>query len=272
MNSEGPPSIPINNNLEGGSRVMKSIDLTENVAVVTGASRGIGLATAEALLQAGSRVVLNSREGSDATRAVFARLAAEHPGQTSVVFGSVADSATATAIGQHVMSKYKRLDVLVNNAGILRDRLIGMIPDSEIEEVFDVNVFGSLRLIQVAARIMTRRKSGSIVNVASIVGQRGNKGEMVYAASKAALIGATYAAAKELAPLNIRVNAVAPGLIETALLEHVPENDRTRIQASIALGRIGSPAEVANAILFLASDLSAYVTGQVLGVDGGLVI
>ncbi len=251
---------------------MMAIDLTERVAVVTGASRGIGFATAEALLRAGSSVVLNARKDTDEAVAAFARLEADHPGRTSVVFGSIAESATASAIGQHVMSKYKRLDALVNNAGVLRDRLIGMIPDAEMAEVFDVNVFGLLRLTQVAARIMTRRKSGSIINVASIVGRRGNVGELVYAASKAAVIGATYSAAKELAPMNIRVNAVAPGLIETALLQHVPENDRRRIESSIAMRRIGSPDDVARTILFLASDLSGYITGQVIGVDGGLVI
>ncbi len=251
---------------------MIPIDLTERVAVVTGASRGIGFATADALLRAGSRVVLNARKDTEEAVAAFSRLEADHPGRTSVIFGSVADGATATAIGQHVMSKYKRLDALVNNAGVLRDRLIGMIPDSEMVEVFDVNVFGLLRLTQVAARIMTRRKSGSIINVASIVGRRGNVGELVYAASKAAVIGATYSAAKELAAMNIRVNAVAPGLIETALLQHVPDNDRRRIESGIAMCRIGRPEDVAATILFLASDLSGYITGQVIGVDGGLVI
>ena len=155
------------------------------------------------------------------------------------------------------MSRYKRLDTLVNNAGVLRDRLIGMIPDAEMEEVFDVNVFGLLRLTQVASRFMTRRKSGSIINVASIVGRRGNVGEFVYAASKAAVIGATLSAAKEFAPMNIRVNAVAPGLIETAMMQHFPENNRRRIESSIAMGGIGTPDDVARTILFLASDLSA---------------
>ncbi len=251
---------------------MIPIDLTDRVALVTGASRGIGLATAETLLQAGGRVILNARRDTEEALSAFAGLESSYPGRTSTVFGSVADSATATAIGQHIVSKYKRLDVLVNNAGILRDRLIGMIPDSEVEEIFGVNVFGLIRLTQVAARIMTRRKSGSIINVASIVGRRGNVGELVYGASKAAVIGATFSSAKELASVNIRVNAVAPGLIETALLQNVPENDRRRIESSIAMGRVGSPDDVARTILFLASDLSAYITGQVIGVDGGLVI
>ena len=170
------------------------------------------------------------------------------------------------------MSKYKRLDTLVNNAGILRDRLIGMIPDAEMAEVFNVNVFGLLRLTQIAARIMARRKSGSIINVASIIGRRGNVGQLVYGASKAAVIGATYSAAKELAPMNIRVNAVAPGLIETAMMQRFQKNKRRRIESSIGMGRIGSPDDVARTILFLASDLSGYITGQVIGVDGGLVI
>jgi 3-oxoacyl-[acyl-carrier protein] reductase len=251
---------------------MKLIDMTENVAVVTGASRGIGLATAEILLQAGSRVILNSRAETAEAKSVYARLEASYPGQTSVVFGSVADGATASAIGKHIMAKYKRLDVLVNNAGILRDRLIGMIPDEEIEEVFQTNVFGTLKLIQVAARIMTRRKSGSIVNLASVIGRRGNVGQMVYGASKSAVIGATLSAAKELAPLNIRVNAVAPGLIDTDMTQALPDDKRQTLEASIGMRRAGTAEDVAKTILFLASDLSTYVTGQVIGVDGGIIL
>jgi 3-oxoacyl-[acyl-carrier protein] reductase len=250
---------------------MTVIDLTGRVAIVTGASRGIGRAAAESLLKAGCSVVLNARASNEAS-ASFAELEAAYPDRTTIVYGSVADSATATALVQAAMSGHKRLDILVNNAGILRDKLIGMISDAEIEELFDVNVIGLIKITQLATRLMARRKSGSIVNVSSIVGRRGNSGQTVYSATKAAVIGATFSAAKELAPMNIRVNAVAPGLIQTSMIESIPEDKRKSLESHIAMGRVGAAQDVANTILFLASDLSSYVTGQVIGVDGGLII
>jgi len=249
---------------------MTAIDLSGRVAIVTGASRGIGRAAAESLLKAGCSLVLNARASKEAS-ASFAELKEAYPDRVATVYGSVADSATATALVQTAM-KHKRLDILVNNAGILRDRLIGMISDAEIEELFDVNVIGLIKITQLAARLMARRKSGSIVNVSSIVGRRGNSGQTVYSATKSAVIGATFSAAKELAPLNIRVNAVAPGLIQTSMIESIPEDKRKSLESHIAMGRVGSPQDVANTILFLASDLSSYVTGQVIGVDGGLIV
>jgi 3-oxoacyl-[acyl-carrier protein] reductase len=249
---------------------MTAIDLSGRVAIVTGASRGIGRAAAESLLKAGCSLVLNARASNEAS-AGFAELDEAYPGRIATVYGSVADSATASALVQAAM-KHKRLDILVNNAGILRDKLIGMISDAEIEELFDVNVIGLIKITQLAARLMMRRKSGSIVNVSSIVGRRGNSGQTVYSATKSAVIGATFSAAKELAPLNIRVNAVAPGLIQTSMIESIPEDKRKSLESHIAMGRVGSPQDVANTILFLASDLSTYVTGQVIGVDGGLIV
>jgi 3-oxoacyl-[acyl-carrier protein] reductase len=249
---------------------MTVLDLSGRVAIVTGASRGIGRAAADTLLDAGCTVVLNARP-SDEASASFAEIEGAHPGRVSVVYGSVAESATATALIQAAM-KHKRLDILVNNAGILRDKLIGMISDAEINELFDINVIGLIKITQLAARLMSRRKSGSIINVSSIVGRRGNSGQMVYSATKSAVIGATFSAAKELAPLNIRVNAVAPGLIQTSMIASIPDEKRKGLESQIAMGRVGTSQDVANTILFLASDLSSYVTGQVIGVDGGLVI
>jgi 3-oxoacyl-[acyl-carrier protein] reductase len=250
---------------------MTVIDLSGRVAIVTGASRGIGRAAAESLLKAGCRVVLNARASSEAS-ASFAEMEGAYPDRVAVVYGSVADNATATALAQSAMSRYKRLDILVNNAGILRDKLIGMISDAEIAELFDVNIIGLIKITQLAARLMVRRKSGSIINVSSIVGRRGNVGQTVYSATKSAVIGATFSAAKELAPMNIRVNAVAPGLIQTSMIQSIPEDKRKSLESQIAMGRVGSSQDVANTILFLASDLSSYVTGQVIGVDGGLII
>ncbi len=251
---------------------MLTIDLTDRVAVVTGSSRGIGHASARLLLEAGASVVLNARAPSEQAESAFADLERAHPGRTASVYGSVADPATSAAVGKVIQSQYKRLDVLVNNAGILRDRLIGMIPDAEIDEVLATNVSGLLRMTQIAARLMTRRKSGSIINLTSIIGRRGNPGNFVYGASKAAVIGATYSAAKELGPLGIRVNAVAPGLIDTAMTADLSNEKRQDFQARIAMGRQGTPEDVASTVLFLASDLSAYITGQVIGIDGGLIV
>jgi 3-oxoacyl-[acyl-carrier protein] reductase len=250
---------------------MTLIDLSGRVAVVTGASRGIGRAAAESLLKAGCSVVLNAR-ASDEASASFAELERVYPDRVTAVYGSVADGATATAIAQKTMSRYKRLDILVNNAGILRENVIGMISDAEIDELFDVNAIGLIKVTQLAARIMARRKSGSIVNVSSIVGTRGGSGQIVYAATKSAVIGATFSAAKELAPMNIRVNAVAPGLIDTSMTQSFTEDRRRNLESNIAMGRVGTPQDVANAILFLASDLASYVTGQIIGVDGGLIV
>ncbi len=162
----------------------------------------------------------------------------------------------------------KKLDILVANAGVLDDALIGMVTQSQIENTFNTNTFGVLYCAQYASRLMGRNKCGSIINMTSIMGTHGNIGQAVYAGSKAAVIGITKSLSKELAPLNIRVNAIAPGVIDTDMVATLAAE---RI-ASIKMGRIGRPEEVANVALFLASDLSTYVTGQVIGVDGGMII
>src|ERR1700728_189236 len=250
---------------------MTAIDLSGRVAVAASASRRIGRAAAEGLLKAGCSVVLNARPSNEAS-ASFAELETAYPDRVTVVYGSVAESATAAAIAQSVMARHKRLDILVNNAGILRDKLIGMISDAEIDELFNVNIIGLIKITQLAARLMSRRKSGSIINISSIVGRRGNSGQTVYSATKAAVIGATFSAAKELGPMNIRVNAVAPGLIQTSMIAGIPDDKRKSLESNIPMGRVGAAQDVANTILFLASDLSSYVTGQIIEVDGGLIL
>jgi 3-oxoacyl-[acyl-carrier protein] reductase len=247
------------------------IDLSGRVAVVTGASRGIGRATAESFLKAGCSVVLNAR-ASDEASASFAELERTFPSCASVVYGSVADGATATAIVQSTLSRHRRIDILVNNAGVLRENPLGMISDSEMDELFDVNLLGLMKISEIVAEEMARRRSGSIVNVSSIVGIKGSAGQVAYAATKAGVIGATHSSARQLAPFNIRVNAVAPGMIDTSMIKPFSGDRRKRIESNIAMGRVGSAQDVANVILFLVSDLASYVTGQVLGVDGGLVL
>lgn len=251
---------------------MLPIDLTGRTALVTGSSRGIGYAIAERLLAAGATVVINGRAASEHLERARADLTAAHPGRVHVCEGDVGDAGQAKQIVRSAFETNRRLDILVNNAGVLRDALIGMIAETEMQETLRINLMGVINMTQAAGRLMARGKSASIINISSIIGTHGNRGQLVYGASKAGVIGATLSAAKELAPQGVRVNAIAPGFIRTAMISHLsPELHRQRL-SSIAMGRVGEPEDVANLALFLASDLSGYVTGQVIGVDGGMTI
>ncbi|MFY9512604.1 MAG: SDR family NAD(P)-dependent oxidoreductase, partial [Rubrivivax sp.] len=194
------------------------------------------------------------------------------PGSAAALVCDVADDAQVKTMFQAVFKQHKRLDVLLANAGVLDDALIGMASRAQIERVFAVNTFGVLYCAQYASRLMARNGGGSIVNIASIIGTHGNAGQAVYGGSKAAVLGITKSLAKELAPAGVRVNAIAPGFIDTAMTRALPEATFAQRLASIAMGRIGTAEDVAKVALFLASDLSAYVTGQVIGVDGGMLI
>lgn len=247
------------------------LDLTGRVAVVTGGTRGIGRASADVLATHGATVVVVGRSDVSAARTVAAEIARGHG---TPALGLVADSADSIAIGEVykcVRAEFGRLDVLVNNAGVLSDALVGMLTDDLIDTTLAVNTAGPIHHLQGAARLM-RKSGGSIINLTSIIGRCGNAGQVVYSASKAAVIGMTYSAAKELAPAGIRVNAVAPGFIDTDMTRGLPRDKYAERVASIKMGRIGTPDDVARAVLFLASDLSSYVTGQVLGVDGGMLV
>jgi 3-oxoacyl-[acyl-carrier protein] reductase len=164
----------------------------------------------------------------------------------------------------------KKIDGLVNNAGVLRDALIGMISEEQINEMMRVNLYAPIQILQYVARLMMQTGKGSIVNVASIIGRTGNEGQTAYAASKAGLIGATKSAARELGRHSIRVNAVAPGVIQTDMISKIPEAKMDELKSSIKMGRLGQPIDVANTVAFLLSDMAAYITGQVIGVDGGM--
>lgn len=251
---------------------MLPIDLSGRVALVTGSSRGIGRAIARTLFAAGASVVLNGRTESRELAQVRDELAAERADGVALAVGDVADPASARAVVRSAFDRWKRLDILVNNAGLMRGGLIGMIPDGDVAATINVNLVGALATIQAAARLMARTRNGAVVNVASIIGLEGAPGQFAYAAAKAGLIGATRSAAKELAASGVRVNAVAPGLIETDLIGHLKPEERAERLAGIALRRVGTPEDVAHVVLFLVSDHAAYVTGQVIGVDGGMVI
>ena len=217
-------------------------------------------------------MVLNHRGSVELLEERCRELEAEFHGTVVGLPADAIDTAAVKRCYVEIFRRFKRLDVLVNNAGILRDALLGMISDEMIHTVMDTNLMGSLVHLQEASRLMTRTGGGSIINISSIIGRVGNEGQTVYAASKAAVIGMTMAAAKELAPKNIRVNAVAPGFIDTPMTRQLPPDKFQQRIASVRMGRIGKPEEVAQVILFLANDMSSYVTGQVLGVDGGMTI
>jgi 3-oxoacyl-[acyl-carrier protein] reductase len=249
-----------------------SLTLDGKVAYVTGSTRGIGNAIARSFASAGAAVVVNGRTSRDVTEALAAELTEIHGTTCLAAHADQRDSEAVKQIFRDIFATYGRLDILVNNAGILDDALLGMFPEASIDDSFAVNTIALIRNMQSATLLMRRTNSGSIINIASIIGTHGNAGEVVYGATKAAVIGMTLSAAKELAPVGIRVNAIAPGFIDTDMTRSLPPAKFQERLASVGMGRIGTPQDVANVALFLATDGSAYVTGQVIGVDGSMVI
>ena len=239
--------------------------------LITGATRGIGLAIAERFAAEGASLYLNGRDGPRVTQ-LAERLSREFGVACAPLLFDVADPEAVKVAFRELFAQTKVLDVLVNNAGILDDALIGMVTPAQIERTFACNSFSVLYCSQYAARMLQRNGGGSIINLASIIGRVGNAGQAVYGGSKAAVIGMTQSLAKELATQQIRVNAIAPGFIDTDMAHSLSEDKFQQRLDSIAMGRIGSADEVAKVALFLASELSSYVTGQVIGVDGGMLI
>lgn len=247
-------------------------DLSARVAIVTGGARGIGLAIVKEFAGRGANIIIVGQRRQDSVAAEIVLLENKYPVDFHYVSGNVGDAAVAREAVKVAFSNYKRLDILVNNAGILKDGLIGMISEEDIQSTINTNVVGLLNFTQNAARLMERSGSGSIINMSSIIGRYGNQGQMVYAASKAAVIGLTLASAKELAPKGIRVNAIAPGYINTDMIKGLDEETDKLRRESIGMGRVGEPSDVAQLALFLASDCSSYITGQTIGVDGAMVV
>lgn len=243
--------------------------LSGKVALVTGASRGIGEAIARKLAAEGAHVAFTYRSSSDRAMALETELSGT--GITAKGYQSDASSfAEAEALINDVVTTFGTLDIVVNNAGITRDNLILRMSEDQWDEVQENNLKSVFNITKHSVRTMMKARSGSIINLTSIVGMRGNAGQSNYAASKAGIIGFTKSIAQELGSRNIRCNAIAPGFIETEMTEKLDEATRAAYFKNIPMGRFGSTEEVANAVLFLASDMSAYVSGQVLSVCGAL--
>jgi 3-oxoacyl-[acyl-carrier protein] reductase len=246
------------------------IDLAGKVAYVTGGNKGIGWACAQTFARCGADVAICGRDG-ELSEARAAEL--EQLGVNALGLGcDVAKPDEVKQAFQQIQKKFGQLDILVNNAGVMHTNLLAFSTPQSIAELCDINVNGALYNLQMAAKLMARKQRGCIVNVSSIVGRFGAAGQIAYSGSKAAIIGITQAAAKELASQNIRVNAVAPGFIDTDLLQDFDADKKAAVIDSINMQRIGSADEVANVVLFLSSELASYVTGQVIGIDGGMVL
>ena len=239
----------------------------ERVVLVTGGTRGIGHAIAKALVAAGAKVAICGRDGAKAAAA-----AAGLGGTAKGYACDVADQTQVETLIESVEKDLGPIDVLVNNAGITKDNLLFRIGAGDWDSVLDTNLKAAFLLTKLTARGMIKRRWGRIINISSVVGLTGNKGQANYAASKAGLIGFTKSVAKELASRNVLVNAVAPGYIATEMTEAISDEMKQALQAAIPLGRLGQGEDIAHAVLFLASDLASYITGQVLVVDGGMVM
>jgi 3-oxoacyl-[acyl-carrier protein] reductase len=244
-------------------------DLSGKVALVTGASRGIGAAVALKLASAGAAVAVNYAGSASAAQDVVDRITAAG-GRAVALQADVGDSEAAAGLVESVLSELGGLDVVVNNAGITRDGLLMRMSDEDWSAVIATNLTGVFNVTRSASRHLMKQRSGSIVNITSVVGLVGNAGQVNYSAAKAGVVGLTKSVARELASRGVRANAIAPGFIETDMTAELSESIRSSTVDQIALGRFGAADDVANAVAFLASDDASYITGQTLAVDGGM--
>jgi len=247
------------------------MDLNQKCALVTGASRGIGRAIAVALAKAGANVAINYA-GNEAAAKQTEELCAAYGVNTLVVKADVAKAEECKAMIDSVKEQFGKIDILINNAGITKDKLMIGMTEADFMEIINTNLKGSFLCMQMVSKLMVKQRYGRIINLSSVVGLHGNAGQVNYAASKAGVIGMTKSAAKELASRNITVNAVAPGMIETDMTAVIPEKAKEAMMAGIPAARAGKPEEIAEVVAFLASDKAAYITGQVISVDGGMCI
>ncbi len=245
--------------------------LTGKTAFVTGASRGIGRAIALRLAADGAKVALNFASNGAKAEAVKAEIESAG-GSAMLVQGDVSDFATVTGLVKKIVDDWGRLDILINNAGITRDNLLLKMSEDDFDKVIATNLKGVFNCTKAVTKLMMRQRGGRIVNMSSVVGLKGNISQTNYAAAKAGIIGFTKSVARELASRGVTVNAVAPGLINTDMTAALSEKVKEVMLQEIPAGRMGTPEDVANAVAFLVSDQAAYITGQVLSVDGGLVM
>ncbi len=245
--------------------------LKGKTALITGASKGIGSAIAELFAAEGADLILFSRN-TEALKAVKDKLNAAYPVDIKIFSVDVRKKNELENAFQELYSQKVFFDILVNNAGIMTDATLQMVKDDVMESIYETNVYGTIHCSQLSLKSFLRKRGGSIINLSSIIGTNGNSGQTIYGSSKAAVIGFTKSLSKELAPLNIRVNTLAPGFIDTDMTKGMDPKFYEKNLASIGMKRLGKPEDVAKVALFLASDLSGYVTGQIIGVDGGMLI
>jgi len=247
------------------------VRLENQNAIVTGAGRGIGQAIAVRLASEGARVACVSRSEENAKRTAD-ELNAARPDSAKAYTVDVADRAAVQKVGAQILEEFGQIDILVNNAGVTRDALAMRMSIEDWDIVINTNLRGAFNFTQAILRSMVKQRSGRIINISSVIGLIGNAGQTNYAASKAGLIGLTKSLARELASRNITVNAVAPGFITTNMTAGLSDEIKNTIQSKIPLGKTGTPEDIANAVAFLASVEASYITGQVLCVDGGIVM
>jgi len=245
--------------------------LKNQVAVVTGAARGIGKAIAFALAAQGAIVIVNCSSSTEQAQEVVAKIQ-EDGGKAEVYQCDVADSVAVESFFADVIAKYGQIDILVNNAGITRDNLIIRMSEEDFDAVINTNLKGAFICSKQAVKAMIRKRSGRIINISSVSGIMGNAGQANYSAAKAGLIGMTKTVAREVASRGITVNAIAPGFISTDMTDKLSDKVKDMVVGQIPLGSFGTPEDIADAVVFLASDKSRYITGQVLNVDGGMIM